>query len=99
MGSQGRLDLSALLQRFPEHSTLLRRRVLEDVVFRELCEDYALARLTLDALNGAQTAAGQAERIAEYIGIVEELELEISESLMSARSSSVFHPRARHRPG
>ena len=88
MGSQGSFDFSAVLRRFPEQSNLVRRRILEDLAFRELCEDYALARLTLDHLNDVPTAAKQADRIAEYVGIVEELEVEISEALTSASSDS-----------
>ena len=85
MQPQGRLDLSAVLQRFPEDARLIRRLVLENPTFRELCDDYALARATLDTLNGASASVRQAEKIADYVSFVEELDQELSELLENAR--------------
>ena len=85
MQPQGRLDLSAVLQRFPEDAGLIRRLVLENPMFRELCDDYALARATLDTLNRTSASEKQAEKIADYVSFVAELDQELSELLENVR--------------
>ena len=65
----------------------MRRLVLKNQMFRELCEDYVLARTTLDTLQGAPAGAHAAERISDYVVFIAELEREVSEVLEDARSS------------
>jgi len=79
--------LSAVLQRFPEEAGLIRRLVLENPTFRELCDDYALARTTLETLNVTSAGEKQAEKIADYVSFVSELEEELSELVENARTS------------
>ena len=85
MQPQGRLDLSAVLQRFPEDASLIRRLVLENPAFRELCDYYTLARATLDMLNGTSACEKRAEKIADYVSFVAELDQELSELLEHVR--------------
>lgn len=68
--------------RFPDKAARIRRLFLHTPEFRAMCEDYALALNTLERLkrDGVQAAA---EVIADYAGLIPELEAEIARTLDS----------------
>lgn len=72
---------------FPEHRDLLARLSRESEDFRALCEDYELARTTLESLETWQPIP--AARAAEYRSLVEELRQAIAEAI--ARSGADRH--------
>lgn len=71
--------LSRVLDRFPEHARLIRRRFLMDASFRSACEDYHLARLELDAQHHGSAAYAE-----DYRRLVRELEQEMANMLRDA---------------
>lgn len=79
-----RLDLTPVLDRFPDDAKLVRRLSVESEAFRGMCEDYALARTTLAQLE-ALAQEGEHPRISDYRTLVEDLEKEIVNALRDAR--------------
>ena len=77
-----RLDLDKVLERFPEYGTLIRRLVLQDRTFRELCEDYLAACSSLAWFQSAEEARPE---VAEFELLIQQLEEEISSALERAR--------------
>lgn len=79
-----RLDLTEVLARFPHCAPLIRRLVVADESFWSVCEDYALARATLAKLQARPQDDQDAEKVAEYVALVADLEREITEALRRA---------------
>jgi hypothetical protein len=78
------VDTSQLLDRFPEDAALLIRLLGEDEVFRSVCENYTLARVTLARLKGTHRTREPPE-LAEYRRLAAELEREIAGALRNAK--------------
>ena len=76
--------LAQATARFPEAAARLRRLALADPGFRDLCEDYGLARESLARFE-ARPDAAQRPEVTEYRSIVAELEGEIDRFLREAR--------------
>ena len=75
-----RPDLTRVLDLFPEKSVTVRERFLRDESFRELCEDYALARDTLVRFEAMPDADHRPE-VPDYRTVISELETEIATAL------------------
>jgi len=80
-------DMSQLLERFPGDAALIGRLLVQDDAFRNVCEDFVLAKSTLVKLDTFQRRQ-QAAKIAEYRQLVAELEDEIAEALKHAKQST-----------
>jgi hypothetical protein len=78
------VDTSQLLERFPEDAALVIRLLVEDEVFRSVCEDYTLARVTLARLNETHPVREPPE-LVEYRRLVADLEREIAGALRNAK--------------
>jgi hypothetical protein len=76
--------LAQAAARFPEAAARLRRLALADPGFRDLCEDYGLARESLARFEARPDAAERPE-IREYRSVIAELEGEIDRFLKEAR--------------
>ena len=73
-----RLDLDKVIERFPEHGALIRRLVLQDITFRELCEDYFAA---CSSHAWFQSAGEPRPEVEEYALLIQQLEGEIADTL------------------
>jgi hypothetical protein len=73
-----RLDLDKVIARFPEHGALIRRLVLQDKTFRELCEDYFAA---CSSQAWFQSAGEPRPEVEEYALLIQQLEGEIADRL------------------
>lgn len=69
-------DPLRVLDRFPGHAAAIRRLVLGSEPFRSVCEDYVLARDTLDRFR-SRADAGERPEVTEYERLVAELEVEL----------------------
>jgi hypothetical protein len=78
-------DLAQLLERFPSEAALVTRLLAEDDGFRTVCEDFVLARRTLEQLEAFQREV-QRTKVAEYRQLVADLEREISQALQHAKA-------------
>ena len=78
-----RPDLTRVLALFPERSLHIRELFLRDESFRELCEDYALARDTLVRFE-AMPDADRRPEVPDYRSVISELEKEIAVMLADA---------------
>ena len=78
------VDTTQLLGRFPEDTALIIRLLAENEVFRSVCEDYTLARVTLARLKGTHQAHETPE-LVEYRRLVADLEREIAGALRNAK--------------
>jgi len=78
------VGLAQAVARFPEAATALQRLALTDAVFREICEEYALAQESL-ALFEARPDAAERPEIGDYRVIIAEIEGEIERRLKPAR--------------
>ena len=76
--------LAQAAARFPGAAPKLRRLALADPGFRELCEDYGLARESLARFE-ARPDASQRPEISDYRIVIAELEIEIDRFLRGAR--------------
>lgn len=79
-----RLDLTHVLERFPERVALIERLASENDSFRGLCEDFALAISTLGRLSKLAEPERNATIIADYESVVAELERDIATALQHA---------------
>ena len=70
--------------RFPDAAEVLHRLALTDPVFREICEEYALAQESLARFEARPDAAERLE-IGDYRTVIAELESEIDRLLKEAR--------------
>jgi hypothetical protein len=70
------------VKRFPEYGALIRRLVLQDKSFRELCEDYLAACSSLAWFESSKEIRPE---VAEFALLIQQLEEEISNALDSAR--------------
>jgi hypothetical protein len=77
-----RLDLIRVVERFPGYGALIRRLVLQDKAFRELCEDYLAA---CSSLAWFEASTESRPEVAEFTLLIQQLEEEISNALDSAR--------------
>lgn len=68
--------LPRMLERFPSQVASIRQLWLRSRSFRELCEDFDLALDTLERFE-REFAQGRQLEIAEYRGLVTELDAEI----------------------
>ena len=86
MAAEERLpvDMDHLLSRFPGESAVLARLLAVDDGFRNVCEDYALAEITLARLERLQ-GPQELPRIAEYRQLVTELAGEIAKAIECAK--------------
>lgn len=73
-------DLAVVIETFPELAQIARRLYMSSASFRDLCADFALARLTLVGFERRPDAAERPE-IPEYRGIIEDLAGDIAECL------------------
>jgi hypothetical protein len=80
-----RTGLAQVMERFPEWTASLQRLALIDPEFREICEEYALARKSLAGFEARLDAAERPE-VGEYRTIIAEIETEISRRLKEAMS-------------
>jgi len=76
--------LAQAAARFPAAAARLRRLALADPGFRELCEEYGLARQSLARFEALPDAAARPE-VTDYRSVIAELEGEIDRSLREAR--------------
>ena len=76
--------LAQAAARFPAAAARLRRLALADPGFRELCEEYGLARQSLARFEARPDAAERPE-VTDYRSVIAELEGEIDRSLREAR--------------
>ena len=76
--------LAQVAARFPTAAARLRRLALADPRFRELCEEYGLARESLARFEARPDAAERPE-ITDYRSVIAELEGEIDRFLREAR--------------
>jgi hypothetical protein len=88
MAAEERLpvDMDQLLSRFPGEAAVLARLLAVDDAFRNVCEDYALAGVTLARLERFQ-GPRELPRIAEYRQLVRELAGEIAKAIECAKRS------------
>ncbi len=77
-------DLTRALDAFPEDALLVRRLFLANRSFRSVCEDYRLARESLDTFERLRRDASRPE-IADYHRVVRELEAEMRDMIQAAR--------------
>ena len=75
-----RTGLAQAMTRFPQAAAALRRLALADPAFREICEEYALARDSLTRFEARSDAAERPE-IGDYRTVIAELEGEIDRML------------------
>ena len=80
-------DMNQLLERFPDDAALIARLLVQDDAFRNLCEDFVLAKSTLANLDTFQPRQ-QTTKIAEYGQLVAELGNEIAGALEHAKQST-----------
>ena len=79
-----RLDLTQVLERFPDRAALIGRLLGESDAFRGLCEDFALARSTLARLLSVAEHERNVPVISDYESVVAELESDIATALRRA---------------
>lgn len=82
-----RLELTQVLERFPDSAALIRRLVIADEHFASICEDYGLATATLAALREPPERRQDHAKIAEYALLVTDLEREVAEALRVNRDN------------
>ena len=80
-----RTGLAQAVARFPEAAAALRGLALVDPAFREICEEYALARASLAGFEARLDAAERPE-VGDYRTVIAELEGEIARMLKEAGS-------------
>ena len=78
-----RTGLARAMAQFPGGAARLRRLALIDPVFREICEEYALAQESLARFEARPDAAERPE-IGDYRTVIAELESEIVRYLKEA---------------
>ncbi len=79
--------LTQAVARFPGAAATLRRLAATDPRFREICEEYGLARQSLAGFE-ARPDAGQRPEIGDYRVVIAELESEIDRLLKEAGPTS-----------
>jgi hypothetical protein len=80
-----RTGLAQAVARFPQAAATLRRLALADPAFREICEEYALARASLAGFE-ARPDASERPEIGDFRSVIAELEGEIGQMLTEAGS-------------
>lgn len=78
------LDLTEVLVRFPERAALVLRLAGEDDVFRGICEDFALACITLVRLTALADTDRNPAVVADYELLIADLETDIAEAFRRA---------------
>jgi hypothetical protein len=78
-----RTGLAQAVARFPDAADRLRGMALADPAFREVCEDYALARESLARFEARPDAAERPE-VGDFLSVIAELEGEIDRMLKAA---------------
>jgi hypothetical protein len=77
--------IQRIVRQFPEREILIRRLWSSDEDFRDLCQDYTLC---LETLAHWSTEATSPTRIAEYLSLCRQLELEIEIKTQKAQPES-----------
>jgi hypothetical protein len=93
----GRHALQLVLLRFPEHKAHVCGLALRDTDFRELCENYGLARRALERFE-ADGAHPPRPEIAEYRVLIRDLEHEILVALDDVADDGSADPFPEKRP-
>ncbi len=74
-------DFGLIIKRYPRKSALVRRLLLQDPDFRQLCEDYlTVMQMIVDV--DSKTSAGSRDSRTEYANLASALELDISRALL-----------------
>jgi hypothetical protein len=79
-----RTGLDQAVARFPDAAPRLHGMALTDPAFRDICEEYALARESLARFEARPDAAERPE-ISDFRTVIAELEGEIDRMLREAR--------------
>jgi hypothetical protein len=74
------LDLEPLYMRFPEHRDMINRRLREDAIFREMCEDFAAVYSMLVGSRDSPCIL-EREQVRECEELLGELGVEIMQDL------------------
>lgn len=77
--------LYTILERFPDHKEAVRVLFNKSEAFRSVCKDYGQCLNALEHWNRSTSGDAPARR-QEYAALLEELEAEILQSLMEART-------------
>jgi hypothetical protein len=77
--------LGSVIERFPDQQVRILRLALCDAGFRDLCEEYDLARKSYGRL---QVSPERAAEVAEYRAVIADLEEEIRGFLGSGKARS-----------
>lgn len=85
--SEPSLDLTQVLERFNGRAELVRHLAIHNETFRDLCEDFTLARSTLARLSTLAATEQNATVIADYQSMVAELERDIATALQHAEAT------------
>ena len=80
------MPITSAMLRFVDAAELIKARSASDEGFRDLCEDYRLARETLTKMRKARPR--RSAEIAEYKTMVAELEDEIIQRLIGVGEQS-----------
>ena len=81
-----RVLLDQIFKKFPNDTAAAASLYCSNESFRNLCEDYSLAQITLASFEKMPDALHRSE-VAEYRSIIFELEAEISNYLANATSN------------
>ena len=79
--STATIDLASILVRFPEDTEQISRLVKADAAFRDICEDYTLARAVLETFERHSINWLRVE-FDDYKTLIAELEKEIGNILL-----------------
>ena len=72
------LDLTPIFERFPMDRERIQHLMAASETFQAICEDYTLARTTLDQLAHTDPTWQRAKEIAEYESLIADLEDELA---------------------
>ena len=73
-----------VLERFPREAGLVRQLLLSSPDFQSICEDYVAALDTLARFR-ARPDASERPEVAEYEGLIGELEAELAQAIEAAQ--------------
>ena len=79
-------DFSRVIARYPEQTALIRRLLLREPSFRQVCEDFLFLLDTLAGFESRTKPLSAAEQ-EDYSRLRTELELEITRRLLSSDES------------
>lgn len=76
-----KLDLEAVLKKFPNQTTLIHELYMESDSFRSLCEDFLECQEVIERLKSSTTMVGKGY-LQEYEILLDELEQELVNKLV-----------------